>query len=130
MVFIIFMKKSLKKIVVFLILLTSFLALGQAVQAADGYGLGETGGAIGYETGGTGNTIPSLVNKIISVALIALALVFFGLTVYAGLRWMTARGNDEMVTKAKETLEGAVIGLVIVSVSYALTKFIFSQIAP
>jgi TRAP-type C4-dicarboxylate transport system permease small subunit len=58
-----------------------------------------------------------------------LAFVFFGLTLYAGLRWMTAQGNEEMVTKSKEILKAAIIGLVIVTASYALTKFIFSQLA-
>jgi TRAP-type C4-dicarboxylate transport system permease small subunit len=70
-----------------------------------------------------------MVNKIISVALMVLAFVFFGLTLYAGLRWMTAQGNEEMVTKSKEILKAAIIGLVIVTASYALTKFIFSQLA-
>jgi hypothetical protein len=54
--------------------------------------------------------------------------VFFGLTVYSGFRWMLARGNDEFVQKAKDTLQGAIIGLVIVSLAYALTKFIFSRL--
>jgi hypothetical protein len=99
------------------------------VLAADGYGLQDTGDAIGYQTTGTSNTIPAMVNKIISVALMVLAFVFFGLTLYAGLRWMTAQGNEEMVTKSKEILKAAIIGLVIVTASYALTKFIFSQLA-
>jgi hypothetical protein len=95
---------------------------------ADGYGLQTTAGAVGYDTSGNGGAIPFIINRIISVALIVLMFVFFGLTVYSGFRWMLARGNDEFVQKAKDTLQGAIIGLVIVSLAYALTKFIFSRL--
>jgi ABC-type enterochelin transport system permease subunit len=41
---------------------------------------------------------------------------------------MTARGNPENITKAKGIMEGAVIGLVIVMASYAISRFIFQSI--
>ncbi len=122
------MKNFFKQTAVFLFLLASFFASNQVALAADGYGLNTTGGAVGYDTSGTSNTVPSLVNKIISGALVVLMFVFFGLTLYAGIRWMLARGNDEFIQQAKDTLTAAIIGLVIVSLSYALTKFVFSRL--
>jgi hypothetical protein len=38
--------------------------------------------------------------------------------------WMTAGGNTEQVGKAKNLITSAIIGLVIVFASYALTSFI------
>lgn len=51
-----------------------------------------------------------------------LGIVFMVLMVMAGLRWMTARGNEQEVEKAKKTIEGAAIGLLIVVLAYALVS--------
>jgi len=53
------------------------------------------------------------------LGIIVMALIF-----YSGFVWMTARGNDAKVTKAKENLTDALIGLLIIVGSYALTTFI------
>lgn len=47
---------------------------------------------------------------------------------YAGLRWMTARGNEEFATKAKDAMFAATIGLILVVASYGIATFIFSRI--
>ena len=91
--------------------------------AAKDYGLSQTGKAIGFESE-SGN-IYTIVNKATSAFLGLLAIIFFTLTVWAGVRWMTARGNEEYSKKAKETLEASVIGLVIILASYALVSFVF-----
>lgn len=40
--------------------------------------------------------------------------LFMVLAIYAGWLWMSARGNDEQVKKAKDILLGAVIGITLV----------------
>jgi len=57
-------------------------------------------------------------------ALKTVGIVFFGLMIYAGFRWMLARGNEEYITKARRTMIAASIGLLIIVGSYALTKAI------
>ena len=42
---------------------------------------------------------------------------------------MTARGNQEQITKAKELMTSAIIGLVIVIAAYAITYFALYMIA-
>lgn len=66
--------------------------------------------------------------EIIKTALSALGLLFFVLVIYAGIRWMTARGDEEAVTKARETIFAAVIGLAIVLASYAITSFLQTRV--
>ncbi len=61
--------------------------------------------------------------KIISVGLGFIGVLFFLLLLYAGTRWMIARGNQEDVDKAKGTIEQAAIGLIVVAISYALVTF-------
>lgn len=68
------------------------------------------------------------VNKIVTALLSLLAILFFGFLTFAGVRWMTAQGNEEFVTKAKETMEAALIGLIIVMSAYAITNFVFTKV--
>lgn len=55
-----------------------------------------------------------------------LGIIVMGLIFYSGFVWMTARGNEAKVTKAKENLIDAFIGLLIIIGSYALTTFILT----
>ena len=43
---------------------------------------------------------------------------------------MTARGNQEQEKKALDTILGAVIGIIIVLASYAITSFVFTSLGP
>lgn len=69
------------------------------------------------------------INKIVSGLLGITAIVFFGFLTYAGVRWMTAQGNEEFVTKAQETMKAAVIGLIIITAAYAVTNFVFTKLS-
>jgi hypothetical protein len=46
--------------------------------------------------------------------------------IIAGFRWMTAGGKEETVTNAKKNISNAVIGLVVILFSYAVTYFVFN----
>jgi hypothetical protein len=48
--------------------------------------------------------------------------------IYAGILWMTAQGNEQQVTKAKQLMFNAAIGMIIIFAAYALTTFIGSQL--
>jgi len=50
------------------------------------------------------------------------------LAIYAGYNWMTAQGEEEKVTKAKDTLTAAIIGLVIVIAAYAISYYVISAL--
>ncbi|MBI4457699.1 hypothetical protein HY633_01920 [Candidatus Uhrbacteria bacterium] len=52
-----------------------------------------------------------------------IALVMF---VYGGFRYMTAGGNEESVTKAKNTLVWATLGLIAVFGAYTMVNFVVS----
>ena len=73
--------------------------------------------SLSFGIGNVGNMVLALVGTI-----------FFGLTVYAGIRWMTAQGNDEHIKKAQNTLIAAVVGLIITMMAYAITAFVTSRV--
>ncbi len=66
--------------------------------------------------------------KIIQVILGFLAVIFLVLIIYAGFMWMTAAGNDEKITKAKNTMVAATIGTAIILCAYAITYFVVDQL--
>lgn len=68
-----------------------------------------------------------LVGTVIKAILSISGLIFLILMVYAGILWMTARGDEANVTKAKDIIEAAVIGLFLTVSAYAITVFVTSR---
>lgn len=73
-------------------------------------------------------TLTETIGVMIQVFLGILGIIFLALVIYAGYNWMTARGNEEKITKAKSTLITSIIGLVIIVSAYVITYFVFRNI--
>ena len=104
-------------------------ASGAATPSSNGGALGsiqENLSLVGGKAYGE-NTITDprvLLGTLINVFLGVLALIFLILMLYGGYLWMTAMGDQERITKAKETIVPAVIGIVIIVGAYAVTSFV------
>lgn len=100
------------------------------VQAAD-YGLEATvkatGGSLPTSIKGA-KTISELAGVIVNVALSMIGILFFILMLYAGITWMKAMGSTEDITKAKEMIIQAIIGLIIVMSAYAISNLVFTSL--
>jgi hypothetical protein len=96
----------------------------QGVQNA-GQNLGAVGTSAGV--GGDSTSVSTLVGTFINVALSMVGIIFLGLMVYAGILWMTARGEEEQVKKAQKIIYACIIGLFITVSAYAITAFITSR---
>ena len=68
--------------------------------------------------------LPTAIGQIVGAVLAFIGVLFLGLMIYGGFTWMTARGNDQDVEKAKDLIQAAVIGLVIILAAYAITSYI------
>ena len=79
-------------------------------------------------TAGGRNPIIYFAILILNKLLGFLSIILLVLVLYAGYTWMTARGAEEKVEQAKQTIERAVIGLVIVVVSWAISAYIVSTL--
>lgn len=69
-----------------------------------------------------------LVGTVLGYGLAFIGVIFFVLMLYAGFLWMTARGNEEQVTKAQELIKSAIIGIIIVFLSYVITNFVLGRL--
>lgn len=74
------------------------------------------------------NFLNTQVGSIIGLVLSFIGVIFLILMIYAGINWMTATGNQEKVTKSKDLIINAIIGLIIVLAAYAITSFIGNQL--
>lgn len=123
-----------KLLVSICLVIVGTISLLPAVTLADAYGIDKTlqvtnrGQEILPSTIAGQSTIPKVIGAVVGVLLSMVGIVFFGLTLYAGIKWMMAMGNTEDVEKAKDTLTAAIIGLVIVLAAYAITSFVFSSL--
>jgi cytochrome bd-type quinol oxidase subunit 2 len=68
------------------------------------------------------------IGGIINAALTILGIIFLALIVYAGFTWLLARGREEEVQRAQKIIETSIIGLIIVILAYAISKFVFSVV--
>jgi hypothetical protein len=70
--------------------------------------------------------IQTTTGTFIKASLALVGTVFLGLMVYGGFLWMTARGAEDQITKSKETIVAAMIGIAIILAAYAITNFVTS----
>ena len=96
------------------------------VHAADEYGLDTVAGSA--ELKGLGGDVPEITGRFLGAALSLVGILFFILTIYGGVLWMTSHGNSEQATNGLKTTIAAIIGLVIVLAAYTITSFVFRTV--
>lgn len=93
---------------------------------ADDYGLKATADAAALSN--FGDNLPGFIGNALGTALSLVGVLFFALMLYGGITWMMAHGNAEQEKKALSTITAAIIGILIVLGSYALTSFVLSSV--
>lgn len=83
---------------------------------------------IGSEIG-LGSADPkTIVVNIIQLALGFATLIALIFIILGGFQWMLSAGNDEKIAAAKKTISAAIIGLIIVLISWAIVQFVIKTI--
>jgi type IV secretion system pilin len=100
------------------------LALVFVPEAHAQFGLNTAASGAGLKNPG----IPALIGRILKALLGFVGTLFLILMVYAGFLWMTARGDSKKVDQAKQLITGAVIGVVIIAASYAITDLVIKSV--
>lgn len=78
-------------------------------------------------TGGKGG-LYTLIGNIIKVVMGLLGLYLFYILIIGGYEYMTSGGETEKVKKAKKSIAYAIIGIMIIVLSYAITSFVINKI--
>ena len=129
------MKKWSKKYITFLLIIVSFAFLFTLnicyaqLDKETTDSMSSQAEAFRPMAGFEANTsIGGIIAKTIQVFLSFLGIIFVVLLIFGGYNWMTAGGNEEKVTKAKQTIYRALIGLVIVASAYSITYFVLTNL--
>lgn len=123
--------KLFRTILVSAFLIFNFTFYISAASAQGDFGLRETAEEAGLKPRGAEPAIGSVAalgGRLAGYLLSFVGVIFFALTMYGGILWMTARGDTEQVKKAQELIRSAVIGLVVVFLSYAVTNFVITNL--
>lgn len=73
-------------------------------------------------------SLPTLIARVIRAALLLVGVVALGFIVYGGFRYILSRGDEKDVASAKQTITYAVIGIVVIGISYMIVSFIFTSV--
>ena len=82
----------------------------------------------GYKTDDAPNQLNTHIATIINVVLSMLGIIFLLLMLYGGFLWMTAAGDEPKVTKAKDLIIAAIIGVILIVSAYAISYFIIEKV--
>ncbi|MDX9893606.1 MAG: hypothetical protein RB292_04335 [Patescibacteria group bacterium] len=134
-----FERKILTTIIIASCLIFNAVILVQAESAASATSIYEQAksgaqAAIDASVGGgesvdtSGDPFLTGLAVIINSLLTFIGIIFFMLLIYAGFLWMTARGKEEQVDKAKRITREVVIGLIIIVLARIITEFVLTQI--
>ncbi|OIO52100.1 hypothetical protein COY93_03650 [Candidatus Uhrbacteria bacterium CG_4_10_14_0_8_um_filter_58_22] len=107
---------------------TAILLLGPALPALADTGLGVTGGISGHSE--VSSDLATIIGGLIGGLLSIVGVIFFLLMIYAGVIWMTSSGKEEQVTKARNMIFGAIIGLAVIFAAYGISVFVIQTISP
>lgn len=105
----------------------STLAL-QPVNAAGTLTPGDLGADAGKATGLPDKDVREVIAYIIRVVLGLLGTICVVIILYAGFLYMTSGGNEDKKEEAMAWIKGAVIGLALILMSYALSRYIITQL--
>ncbi len=103
------------------------LLLVRVVWAQD-FGVEQLGDELGGVIGETGKDPRTTIANIINLALGFLAIIALGIVLYAGTLWMTSAGNEDKITKAKNTLKAGLIGLGIILSAWIIVTFAIGRL--
>lgn len=121
-------KNKTKVALLFIAIVFVLFALPLFVYAIDtDIGMNEAAN-IGLPNAGN-RDIKTLLVDIVRYLLSFLGLVAVVIIMYAGWLWMTSGGNQQQLEKAKKTLINAVIGLIIIILSFVIVSWVANWIA-
>jgi sterol desaturase/sphingolipid hydroxylase (fatty acid hydroxylase superfamily) len=122
------MKDIIKVIICIVIIVVSFglsdFVFAQSAQEIATEGLKTTANQAQLQAGDPIKTIGSILSVILGLLGVVLVIII----IYAGVMWMTAGGKSDQVTKAKDMIINAVIGLIIALVAFSLTRYVVERI--
>lgn len=108
---------------VILLILPFFVFAGSPLESLQNVAEGG-----GYAENVSEYSFSQFLGDAIQAFLSLLGVLFITLMMYGGFKWMKASGREEDVKIAQDTIRRAIIGLVIIVASWAITSFVLANL--
>ncbi len=79
---------------------------------------------IADDTYKTEQSLNTVLSDVVGIILSVIGGIFIIFIIYAGYIWMTAHGNEQKSSKAKEIIIQSIIGLIVIIAAYAISYFV------
>ncbi len=126
------MKKVILQLVVINLVLGAFLFLPlplHAQQQEVNQGLTGLSSIFGSGAGTRSRSVPELLAYIIKILLVLSGIIAILFVIIGGYQYITSGGNAETATKGQRTVTNAVIGIVIIILSYVIVNAVVNTIS-
>lgn len=100
---------------------------GTSGLAAIKSGVTKTAGGAGLGSTSSPN-LETVIGLIINSVLSLVGIILLGYMIYGGFRWMTAGGDAKAVTEAQAIMKNAVIGIIIIALSYLIADWVLRML--
>ncbi len=74
------------------------------------------------------SSLPSVIRAVVNILSYLVGVVSVIMVMIAGFKYVTAGGDSNKVSSAKNTLIYAIVGIVIVAASQTIVKFVLSKV--
>ena len=119
----------MKKFFIFLALSILLLTPFTITKAQLSNSINNLDNAIGGQNGaGLQRDLATSISTVVKGVLALVGTIFLLLTIYAGILWMTAQGEEAKVGKAIQIIRASVVGLIITMSAYAITYFVTTKV--
>jgi hypothetical protein len=109
---------------IFLILFAITILMPSLVSAQ---GLKDAGKILGETDVGLTSDLPVAVNQVIDMVFYITGTVFLLLIIYGGFVYLKSTGRENEIDRAKKILYTSIVGLVIITASYAITNLVLNR---
>jgi Na+-transporting methylmalonyl-CoA/oxaloacetate decarboxylase gamma subunit len=73
-------------------------------------------------------SLPEIIGNIVNIVLSFLGVLLLVYLIYAGFLWMTSGGDSKKADSAMSYIQNAIIGLIIILASFAISNFVISNL--
>ncbi len=107
-------------LIVGLVTLAGWLGYASNATAQTTFSIENIGSSLGLGTADLKQVVVNIIQWVLGI----MALVAVVFIIYGGGLWLTSRGNADKVDKAKRVIVAAVVGLVIILISWAIVVYV------
>lgn len=115
-----------KNIGLILIIILGFLL--PSISLAVNFSNPARGFLVDLRSFGKDNTFKDLLYYLVEISLGIVGILSIAFIIYGGFQYITSRGNEEQASAGKKTLTSAIIGLVIVILSFTIVTVIYNTL--